>query len=242
MKKLLLVTTAAVALTAPARAADLPVKAPPVVAPVWSWAGFYIGGNVGVAWLDKSVTDVTGVAASNGPEFSLRAASITAGGQAGYNWHANNWLIGLEADFNWTRINRTDPTREDDILRGKVDWFATFRGRVGYAPGPWLVYVTGGAAMARLTNEYGDVDPGGLDPVDSVSTRRTRWGWTVGGGGEFALAGTSNWSAKFEYLFIDFRTFSVAATDGAIADFQDRMHVVRIGLNYRFGGPVVARY
>src|SRR5262245_33788356 len=118
MKKLFLLTTAAVALTAPARAADLPVKAPPVAAPVWSWAGFYIGGNVGVAWLDKSVTDVTDVAAANGREFSLRAAGITAGGQAGYNWHANNWLIGLEADFNWTHIDRTDPTREDDILRG----------------------------------------------------------------------------------------------------------------------------
>jgi len=223
--------------------ARMPVKAPPpAVVAVYNWTGFYIGGNVGAAWLRKSVEEIgPGVIAEDiGSKFSLTRAGITAGGQAGYNWHVNNWLLGVEADFNWTGINRTIPVGvDDDNLVGKVNWFATFRGRLGYATGNWLLYVTGGGALARLTNEYGDP----VDFDDRASVRKTRWGWTVGGGAEVALGGA--WSAKAEYLYIDFREFNatpILAGSAGVVRFHDEMHVARVGLNYRFGGPVVARY
>jgi outer membrane immunogenic protein len=238
-----------------ASAADLPVRMPvkappPAVVAVYNWTGFYIGGNVGGAWLRKSVTELGPgeVASTVGVTNKLTAAGVTAGGQAGYNWHANNWLVGVEADFNWTRINKTiitfDPANPfdiDDILRGKVDWFATFRGRLGYVANNWLFYATGGGAVAKLINEYGDTVNGALAPPDSVSLDKVRWGWTVGGGVELGLGG--NWSAKAEYLYIDFRKFNATPINGVgVVRFHDELHVARIGLNYRFGGPVVARY
>jgi outer membrane immunogenic protein len=245
----------AIAGTSAARAADMPVKAPirePAAVAVYNWGGFYVGANVGGAWLDKSVTE-TGttnfIANPIGSSFSLDDGSITAGGQAGFNWHRNNLLVGVEADVNWTGIRHTVPANippgTGAILRGDVDWFATFRGRLGYAPGNWLIYVTGGAAVARLINEYG-TEVGGVLAVnsnDAVSSRRTRSGWTAGGGIELGLA--ANWSVKAEYLFLDFRRFEVkpiAGTPGGAATFKDELHVARVGLNYRFGGPVVARY
>jgi outer membrane immunogenic protein len=249
MKKLFVVAMA-VAFFTPAQAADMPVKAPPgPMVAVYNWTGFYIGGNVGAAWLKKSVTEVGADILDNpvGSTFSLRDSSITGGAQAGYNWHSNNLLIGIEADINWTRIDKTIfatvSGSTDGILHGKVDWFATFRGRLGYAPGPWLIYVTGGGALAKLVNEYGDVDSGVLDPTAAASVNETRWGWTVGGGAEVAFGG--NWSAKAEYLYIDFRKFDegpVVGGSAGVARFHDRIHVARVGLNYRFGGPVVARY
>jgi outer membrane immunogenic protein len=258
MQKLLRAIAASVAVgvggIGTAWAADMPVKAPvraPAVLAAYNWAGFYVGGNVGGAWLDKSVTETgTNIIANPiGSTFSLEAASITAGGQVGYNWHHNNILFGIEVDANWTDIKKTIPANvppgTSAILRGEVDWFATFRGRLGYAPGNWLIYVTGGGAVARLINEYGTEVDGVLDinSNDAVSSRKTRWGWTVGGGVEFGLA--PNWSIKAEYLFIDFRRIDVrpiTGVPGGIATFDDEIHVARVGLNYRFGGPVVARY
>lgn len=247
MKKLLGGIALGALLAAPAMAADLParmpVKAPPpVVVAVYNWTGFYVGGNVGAAWLRKSVEELgPGVLAEPiGSQFRLTEAGITAGAQAGYNWHVNSWLLGVEADINWTGIKKTILVGgDDDNLVGKVAWFATFRGRLGYAAGNWLLYVTGGGALADLTNEYGDP----TDLTDRASVKKTRWGWTVGGGAEVALGGA--WSAKAEYLYMDFGDFNatpIVAGQPGVVRFKDEMHVARIGLNYRWGGPVVARY
>jgi outer membrane immunogenic protein len=108
---------------------------------------------------------------------------------------------------------------------------ATARARLGYATDRWLVFVTGGAAFARV--EARDDNPPFAD-----SETKTRTGWTVGGGAEYALMG--NWSVKGEYLFADFGTsryFTLpTVTLGGQADVPLKQHIFRLGLNYRFWG------
>ena len=144
----------------------------------------------------------------------------------------------------------------------KLNWLATARGRVGWADNCFLWYVTGGAAWGRIESNYAFVanqaiGGGTLSTAPfaaSFSTVKT--GWTVGGGVETTLGwlGMSDrWSSKFEYLYVDLgsitNTFAVPVT-GAVAAAHTvtsssdiREHVVRFGVNYRFGNDtVVARY
>jgi outer membrane immunogenic protein len=246
VKKFVLVAAAAAAFgfAGSASAADMPTKAPILTAPVtpvYNWTGLYVGGNVGGAWLDKSVTEVgltNTIANPIGSTFSLNEGSVMGGLQTGYNWQHNNFLVGVEGDVNWTGINKDVPANAPpNILRGEVDWFATFRGRVGYTPGNWLIYITGGGAVAKLINGYGEAIGGVLstNSNDAVLSTRTRWGWTVGGGVEVGLWG--HWSAKAEYLYIDFGDYTVvplAGVPGGAARFKDQLQVARICVNYRF--------
>ena len=113
MNRFLVASVGAIALFAaqPAAAADMPVKAPPPVVAVWTWDGFYIGGNVGYSW-GRSDTDVEYFNAGNGLPIAPPAGSITsqkfnmngwlAGGQIGFNVQRNNWVFGVEADGQWT--------------------------------------------------------------------------------------------------------------------------------------------
>lgn len=127
--------------------------------------------------------------------------------------------------------------------QNKLPWFGTFRGRIGFTPAErWLVYATGGLA-------YGEVETvesltvGGASVA--LNTSAIRLGWTVGGGVEAAIR--DGWTARIEYLYIDLG--SVADTLVGIAPITPvatRSHVtdniVRVGVNYRWGGPIVARY
>jgi len=127
--------------------------------------------------------------------------------------------------------------------QNKLPWFGTFRGRLGFTPADrWLLFVTGGLAYGEVTTSE-TLNVNGA--VVAFSTDRTKVGWTVGGGVEAALWG--NWTGKLEYLYIDFGTVNDAligiapitpvATSSRVTD-----QIVRVGLNYRFGGPGVARY
>ena len=88
--------------------------------------------------------------------------------------------------------------------------------------------------------------PAGLGFTGADS--RTRTGFTVGGGAEYAL--TKNWLLKAEYLYLDFGKYTFASPNNTPAaavawatNVAAREHVARVGLNYKFDwGPVVARY
>jgi outer membrane immunogenic protein len=260
-----------------ALAADLPLKAPPpVVAPVYNWTGFYIGGNVGGAWNDTR-DDVfpTGcflnnVACGLGPTVNplrsdsvrLNGSGFTGGGQAGYNWQSGRFVGGIEGDINFNGINDSSFINRPVALplvgnfihseTEKLQWFGTFRGRVGFTVTPsFLVYATGGLAFGQVKSATAisftsttDVYAGSLD--------ETRAGWTVGGGGEWMIA--PNWSIKGEYLFIDlgktgYNNVCITAVCTAFApppsyqtDLRVRENVARVGVNYHFGGPIVAKY
>lgn len=189
---------------------------------------------------------------------------VIGGGQAGYNWQRQNWLFGLEADLQASgeRSNGSICTvvgcpAGSAIFNTsyRLDWFGTFRGRVGVLVAPqFLLYATGGLAYGHIAAN---------EPTVPLSWGDTRAGWTVGVGGEYALG--NNWSVKLEYLYMDLgrfgnasatatavtnvlntpsRGFNTVTTTTTTAAFSTRFtdNIVRVGVNYRFGGPVVARY
>jgi outer membrane immunogenic protein len=115
-------------------------------------------------------------------------------------------------------------------------WLA---GRIGYAWDRWLGYVKGGAAWAHDTHRIFNI---GIVPevLDAAATV-TRWGWMVGAGIEYGLA--PNWSAKIEYDYMDFGTDRVTFTRAAGAPFaldvEQKVSLVKAGINYRFGAPLM---
>jgi len=252
MNKLLLGTIGilAVGLAIPASAADLPArtysKAPPMVAPYYDWSGFYIGINGGGGSSHKC-WDLTndGVAAviPAAPEGCHDATGGTFGGQIGYRWQSAAWVYGLEAQGNWSdfrgdNISLAFPT---DVNRSRIDAFGLFTGQVGYAWNNALLYVKGGAAVTSDTYHILDVPTGAL--TDTAS--ETRWGGVVGVGLEYGFA--PNWSLGVEYdhLFMGSRDVSFTTLGGAF-DGTDHIRqdvdIFTARINYKFGGPVVARY
>jgi outer membrane immunogenic protein len=250
-----------------ASAADMAVKARPIaVDPAYNWTGFYIGGNVGGAWItdDRSLVPSAGFGLPP-PGAALIAASGTGrltgsgfigGVQAGYNYQVNSWVWGVEADIDAINIRRSNlvnlaalgvpPFAAGNTLTQtfKSDWMSTVRGRVGYAAGSWLVYATGGLAIANV--QAGDFEHFFVADVNG-SGSSVKTGWAVGAGLEYAF--NRNWSLKGEYLHADLGSISYQAgppilipTSFSLDSSRFRIDTVRVGLNYRFGGPVVAKY
>jgi outer membrane immunogenic protein len=266
MKRILTATLSLVALSAaPALAADLPVKAPapaPMMAPVWNWNGFYIGVNGGYSWggSSRDVTffnPVTGVALTTGTGGDDRHMDGGLfGGQIGYNWQMSNWVFGLEFDAQWTG-QKGDTTVLCPVagcfgtaarptaatLEDKLDWFSTFRGRLGFTVTPnVLLYATGGAVWGEVeTNVSLTALTAAGVPVTSFGSNKTdRFGWTVGAGIEAMFA--PNWSAKIEYLYVDLGSIDNSAilpassgrALGASVSSRITDNIIRAGINYHF--------
>jgi outer membrane immunogenic protein len=208
MKKFLLGTVGLVALgmaVGPASAADLaarPVyKAPPMVAAVYDWTGFYVGINGGWGSSHSCWDDVTAVGTFVGAEGCHNSNGGTIGGQLGYRWQAANWVFGVEAQGNWADFSgsNTGLLLATDVDRTHIDSFGLFTAQIGYAWNNALLYVKGGAAV---TDTHFDIlTPGGVFLAGTGDL--TRWGGTVGVGIEYGFA--PNWSAALEYdhLFLE---------------------------------------
>jgi len=242
MKKFFVTGVAAAALCGvPALAADVPVKVPvyKAIDPGFSWTGWYGGVNVGVG-ISQTHGNTPGTVGS----VDRSGAGFAGGVQGGYNWQFNpNWVAGIETDIGYLGIDRSRQNWNDSRAFGvKTDWYGTIRGRLGYSTGPALLYVTGGAAFVNVKNNFDEI------AVTQASKSETATGWTVGGGIEAALA--QNWTAKTEYLYIDAGSqdvFNPVIGGGSTTHFNNRFHVFRFGLNYKFGdpwgkAPVVAKY
>jgi outer membrane immunogenic protein len=225
-----------------ASAADLrmPVKSPPLMQAPMSWTGFYLGGNVGGGWTNSSMEFSFG----GGPAFATvdnNLSGILGGGQVGYNWQSGPAVFGVEADFQWTGMKGSLVAPcPPGICAGlaasftqKMPWFGTARARIGYAGGGWMIYATGGYAYTRLES-VASATAGGVAATLSRDDKRD--GWTAGGGIEVMLA--PNWSAKLEYLYLDFGNRDGSWTITGLPTLNDntelRTNVVRTGVNYRF--------
>ena len=260
------IALSALALGNSAFAADMAprmyTKAAPVVAPIYNWSGVYAGIHAGYTFGERSDVATSGLPGNAGINIAnvaigARAASVgldrdgfIGGGQIGYNWQSNSpWVWGLEADISYTDVNaRRDfvtfnaaGAPLNNTLSSKMDYFGTVRGRLGYAWDRTLVYATGGLAYAEVENNAAFFAPVTGALQFAGSNRDTKTGYTVGGGIEHAWMG--NWTVKAEYLYYDLGTtdVTVAAIPGVGAgaynsSFKNDGHIVRAGLNYKFGG------
>jgi outer membrane immunogenic protein len=232
----LLVTTAiaSLGLTGMASAADLPArtytKAPPMVQAAYDWSGFYTGINGGgatshISWSDNIF----------GPEGSHDASGGTVGGQIGYRWQLSSWVFGLEAQGNWADFRGSNVgISTGDLNRTKIDAFGLFTGQIGYAWDRTLFYVKGGAAVTD--NKYSVTTPLGF----FESATETRWGAAVGAGIEYAFA--PNWSVGFEYDHLFMGRDNVTFASGFGDRIKEDVDLFTVRVNYKFGGPALARY
>jgi outer membrane immunogenic protein len=215
---LALVTTMTVANAAdlPRRRA-MPAKAPAYVTPVYNWNGFYAGINGGFGFGRSEWSAATGAS-------TLDTSGGLVGGTIGYNYQMGQWVLGLEGDVDWSDIaGSTTAVPCTTSCEMRNFWLGTARGRLGYAVGRVLPFVTAGAA-------FGDIK---ATPTGFAGERDTKTGWTAGAGVEVALTGP--WTAKIEYLYADLGKSTCAAGNCALSTNVDlTASMVRAGINYRF--------
>jgi outer membrane immunogenic protein len=277
---------------ASAVAADMPVKAPPPPVVINNWTGWYVGGDMGWAW-SRDAFDHSPIFADPGAALPIDAAAQTAaaspvlkgngptaGFHGGYNWQINSFVVGVEADGAGMNVGRSvtgtfpfpsTPTLTFPAANSfEVDWQATLRARAGFAANDWLLYGTGGLAVAgiREAQTIGNLITGSATSMFSANS--TRAGWVAGGGIEKMFG--PNWVLRVEYLHADYgnvdRSTVFAASPGAFVNISCipgstpftapaggssttagcslNNHVttdlVRVGVSYKFGGAVVAKY
>jgi outer membrane immunogenic protein len=246
MKKLSLAIAVLALSAGSALSADLPArtytKAPPMVTPVYDWSGFYLGINGGGGSSHTCWDDV--VPAGSIPEGCHNSTGGTAGGQIGYRWQTRDWVFGIEGQGNWADFSGSNvaPVGANPfggaVDRTRIDAFGLITGQVGVAWNNVLAYVKGGAAV--VSDKYDIFGP----PALVASGSEARWGETVGAGLEVGFA--PNWSVGIEYnhIFLDDRNITLTLAGAPVS--TDRIHqdvdMGLVRLNYRFGGPVIAKY
>jgi outer membrane immunogenic protein len=240
MKKVLLGGVALITLgfVGAAVAADMPVKAPPPVV-VNTWTGFYVGINFGGGWYKNSQSfsqspdpglNPLGVVFDPVTYNSSTVFGAQGGVHAGYNWQLSqwgwqNWLIGVEGDWDKTNVGNspteqnltflggaaippclgvapTPPLCHSLLMSQNLEWTASVRGRLGYTWGSALIYGTGGAAWASEERSAQVAGPNFNSASIATSFNTTQSGW-VGGGGLEVMA-TANWLVRIEYLHYQF--------------------------------------
>lgn len=227
---------ALLAATSAAAAADLPTKMAvkaPVVAPLPTWTGLYVGIAGGMGWArDRIEVNPGGFTTP-----TLTGNGAIFGGTLGYNWQYNALIVGVEGDASWARIDPkgSDATVFPTCTAGgigtcgtELQFLGTVRGRAGYLiTNSVLLYATGGVA-------FGELNASMNLPLVSVGAKEMRTGWTAGGGVEAMLFG--NWTGKIEYLHVDLGngpSFPVGGLTASSADWHG--DIVRVGVNYKLG-------
>ena len=259
MKRIFVAALLAGTAISSAQAADLAArpytKAPPLVAQVYDWTGFYFGVNAGLGLGRNRIEH--GFTGFNDTSFA-QPQGIVGGGQIGYNWQNNTSFLGLgpmifgiEADIQGADMR--DSRNLLNSLGGvatsynqRLDWFGTVRGRVGFSKGPVFSYVTGGFAYGNVKTDV--VQTAGVTTGATSLENGMRTGYVLGSGVEAALGG--NWSGKIEYLYLNMGNKSFAFTNVGVPqalNSEIRENIFRAGLNYRIGGngvyaPIAANW
>lgn len=262
MKKLrtqLLATAAVVAMGGSAYAADMgmPVKAAPAPAPIpyTNWQGFYIGGLVGAARLNETASPSYTQTSTSRPfvnpspcggsfysqpgSCSTAATGVAAGVEIGYDWQDRYFVYGVAADWTWTGLKHSQSKTQSGTTawthQAKVDWLASFRGRMGLAVDNTLVYFTGGLALGEVKSSVRATTDAGL-LYDWGTLSKVQAGWVAGLGVEHKF--NQNWSIKAEALYYDLgrssATGTAAARETYQTEFTHEVIVGRVGLAYHF--------
>jgi outer membrane immunogenic protein len=233
----------------PVMAADVPANEPVVAeAPpaVYDWTGFSVGVHAGVAGGD--VTDpfslfdeYEGEEILSG-ELGLNNGGVFGGGGVGADYQfSGGFVVGVLADISATDIDGKlsidlgDGNNSFSAEAGSsVEWFATPRGRIGYAWDRLLIYGTGGAAFGEVESSV-SIDINGEGISESVKT--DHFGWTAGAGLEYAI--TDRITFKTEYLFVDLGSEEVFSAQfgedvSFTLDAETKFHTLKAGANFRF--------
>jgi outer membrane immunogenic protein len=246
-------------MTVPVMAADLPpapayAKTPVFIPALYDWSGFYTGINGGWGTSQECWNQNTGLGGTfAAAEGCHNANGGVAGGQLGYRWQANQWVFGVDVQGDWARLRGSNtsliPAPPAALLAGPitnqttVNDFGLFTGQVGYAFNTALLYVKGGGAV--VANRYFGYNSAAGIALDA--TGDTRWGGTVGAGVEFAFVPDWSVAVEYDHLFMGSRTvdFFSTTTPGVFTRedaIRQNVDLVTVRINYRWGGPVIAKY
>lgn len=220
-----------------AAAADLgpskrrqPPPPPPEVydpAPSFVWTGFYAGAFVGGAFQTWTVDFYRN---NNHGHADETAPGLAGGVWVGYNYQiARNWVVGIEADIGFSNAEIHNEIFDNDRTDLLLNTFGSVRARLGYAVDRALFYGTAGIAFANVTN---NIQKGRNAGEQVVFEDESLVGFVIGGGIEYAF--TNNWVGRAEYLYSNFGTETLYNRDGNRAEFQNEIHLVRVGLSYKF--------
>ena len=230
----------------------------------FSWSGVYVGAHLGGALGETNISDpYPALFGVNGVIFgdNVRTPGPLGGGQVGANVQSGSLVVGVEADLSWANLDGTNTCFAfsgffvSSNCHVHVSSLGTLTGRLGVAVGPQgrtLLYAKAGGALEQVSI---DATPNGafgaifLGTNGTQSASNTKFGWTVGGGVEHALAG--NWSVKAEYDFLSFggTNFTTPTSavifpngtgffvpgPGVVASASQDIHEFKVGLNYKFG-------
>jgi opacity protein-like surface antigen len=251
MRKLCLIGVSLLALSCArtATAADLAVAAP-IPVPVWSWTGLYVGSHIGEGWAFKNWESADGFFGPAGPfgaafiPFSARGTSsgVFGGMQAGFNLQNGPLVWGIELEGATADLDgNARCALAFYVCNSRIDYMGTLTGRVGFAFDHVLLYARGGGAYA-----HDDYQMTANVITNAFTGSDNRFGWTLGGGVEYAFSPA--WSAKLEYDYLDLGSEGTSFTDQfgnqSTISIEQQIHRVKAGVNYRFdwGAPLVARY
>lgn len=239
-----------------AQAADVVVNQEPtpvVTTSVFSWTGFYVGGQIGDSWGDGSFArDVQAVKNLQPAKYgdskiselkkkSINDGNFIGGVYVGYNYQFhNNVVAGVDADFTWldntAKSNKNIPFGKSRIdgYHNKIeqDWMTAVRARLGYAYNRFLPYVAGGIAFTDVEYKhryFGDVTDISFDERSSAS--KTLTGYTLGAGLDYAM--TDHIILRVEYRYIDFGDKDFVL-DGEKRNVETKSNDVRVGIAYKF--------
>jgi outer membrane immunogenic protein len=218
-------------------ALDASRRLPPM--PAWTWTGCYIGANLG--GVGDKISDIrTGQGHPLAPldYGSDKGSAFVAGDQAGCDYQVGKWIVGVEGQYDWGKVNSTHviPPFPRFSYNTTLSNFATLAGRAGYTVLPQaFLYGKAGGAWTRDNLIVTIPASSGLSEFANVNFT----GWTIGGGLEWLAL--PNVSLFAEYEFIDFHAKSVTFTTppgnvGApdvITHSQKNVETLLAGVNVR---------
>jgi outer membrane immunogenic protein len=248
MNKLLLgIFAVAAPFATQAFAADMAVKAPPKPVAAFTWSGCYVGGFVGGDWSGNSTArDLNGY---NGPDtWSYRdGSSVTGGGTLGCNQQiGSNFVLGIEGEGGYlhSRGSALDPLSPflplDTTASTRIgDAYGVLAMRAGVAFNRTLLYVKAGAALTEVKVSVLDPNPAGGNTISAIdSANKSAVAFAIGGGLEYAFS--DKWSAKAEYLYLDYRRTDTACGLAAVGGGNfcwsvsvPGVSTAKVGLNYK---------
>jgi outer membrane immunogenic protein len=264
MKKLLLagVAVSLSSIVGAAFAADLPfLVAPPV--PLFSWTSCFLGAHVGGGWAHKDATDPVqvvqdaflGSVTTGVTTVGVSSSGLLVGGQMGcdYQFGYSNWVLGAEGAVSGANLRGNTNfglplggAGDVATFTAKTDFLPSVTARFGYALGPWLLYLRAGAAWAgdkySITGAFTAAPPPfPPGPAFGFEGLDNRFGWTAGGGVEWAFAEV--WSARLEYDYYQLGHHSAVMTDAinglsGVLSVQQSVQTVKLGVSFHmWAGP-----